>query len=332
MTDITNRDEAAYTTTNVAVSPLFDPVLPEHKPEYNILTLMKILLESKGNPFVLPTYFPNKTSPDLLVETYAKFAGKIVQEAPSYITVEAVSQKIREALRQQVRDAYGVNIPGTFGFSNSDGYIPIKLKEEMIAEVPKDLPFYACLVTPTEIPEVTEDTAKAHKRRASKGKINGDKDTMPLIEAGKPQKSVAGTTAAWLSDLNRLLLTHNYRRQPDIATTEMRILDYKVLDNQRNPQDYPHIVILCTVDLSFVLDVFVNNARLELFHYENQRVNTLSLPTSLKTDPTLGVVTTREFTQYGAGLAMALIKIRLLVQDARVKSKNQHVLSEITNS
>lgn len=301
---------------------IYNPVLAENQPTFNIITLLRLLLESKAQPSVLPTYFPNKIATDLLVETYAKCAHRIVYDSPSFSTEEQVAQGVREALRQKVRDATGVAIPGTFNKVNCamrGDWIPIRSDIPVIENGP--LPYYAIEVEAADLVSVNP-ALQLPVQTDAKGKL-------PKKVAVSKVKSVADTSANWLSQLNTLLKGHIYTRHPDVLTSTMRIVSYAVRSNQRNPQLYPQIVILCTADLSMVLDIYINNERMDVFHYANKGLNQITAPPSVKDDDFSGMITADEYAQYTLGLSLALLNIRSLLQTSRINARKTKVLPEI---
>jgi hypothetical protein len=299
---------------------IHNPVLAENRPTFNVVTLLRILLESKARPSALPTYAPNKVPVDLLLETYAKSAHLIVYDSPSFSTAEQINQSVRESLRQKVRDATGIAIPGTTGYDLYLQYVPIRHENDVLAPVDSDLPYYVVEAEAIEI--LPTGSSLLPVQTDIKGKL-------PKKVSPSQIKSVAGATANWLSQVNNFLKSHVYKRAPDLLTSEMRILDFSINRNQRNPQLFPHIVILCTADLAMVLDIFVNNTRMDVFHYANRGLNQVTAPVSVKDTTFSGLLTVQEFGQYNLGLALALLAIRHVVQGARITARKTKVLPEI---
>ena len=300
------------------------PVLAKNRLTFDPLALLRLLLASKArSTAVLPTYLPNKIAADALLEVYAKYAWRITYEAPSFETTEAIEQATRELLRQRVRNATGIVIPGTQPPESLPEMTPISMVGDVLADVAADLPQYAMETAAYAIlPEalstrVLQPTPVAAERVA------------PIRKGNAPTKSVAGATAKFLTSVNNLLRTHYYDRLPDLLTTEMRVVEFGIRPNQRNPQLYPRVSLLCTANLSMVLDIYINNERMNVFHYAGRGSNMVTAPMSVRSPTFHGLITVNEYNQYVTGLSLALLGLRTAIKDARRKAFNTKVLPEI---
>jgi hypothetical protein len=313
----------AYTTHGPSASES-GPVLAVNRLTFDPLALLRILLESKARgTSVLPTYLPNKIAADALLDVYAKDAFRITYEAPSYETTEMINQATRELLRQKVRNATGIAIPGTQPPESLPEMTPISIIGDSLVETASDLPQYvvetaAYAILPQALSErVLQPTPVAAERVA------------PLRKGNAPTKSVAGATAKFLTSVNTLLRTHYYDRLPDLLTTEMRVVEFGVRHNQRNPQLYPRVSLLCTANLSMVLDVYINNERLNVFHYAGRGSNMVTAPMSVRSPTFRGLITLAEYNQYVTGLSLALLALRDKIKEARRMAMTTKVLPEI---
>lgn len=281
---------------------------------YDMLTLIRLVMASGNKASILPTItgVSGKYSPDLLLELYEKYA-KGIQQAPVY---PQDGLEYKQLLCDRLREAYvarfNLSIPGTLGVSKVNNFIPLTVAGDPLAS---DTVYMASAV----------DTAYAREVPAVELRTR----TLPLPKHAKRNvKSVAGHTANWLSALNRFLLQKNYKRMPDVRTGEMRILAWEIRKNQRNPHLYPSVSLLCTANISMVLDIYVNTERLDVFNYARQLPNQPSIPRSLIDSPFAGVVTVNEFGQYVMGLGLAQLTIRISINSSVAKARKTKIMSE----
>lgn len=317
----------AYTTQGY--SPEVGPVLAENRIGFDPVKLLRVLLESKArNTTMLPTYLPNKFAVDALLDAYAKNAWRIVYSAPCFETNEMVQQHTRELLRQKVRNATGINIPGTFGAESLPEMIPIHTADDQLLDLPVDMARTQYVEEAAPV-NFTLLMPQAISDRIGQPTPMVADDNLPIRKPKGRMRSVAGATAHFLSGVNTFVRAHQYVRLPDLLTSEMRVVEFGIRANQRNPQLYPRISLLCTANLSMVLDVYVNNNRLDVFHYGGRGRNSVTAPMSVKNPTFAGLITLAEFSQYMTGLTMAMVTLRDVVRKAHLKALNTKTLPEI---
>lgn len=296
-----------YTTVNEDGSPVTEGTLPESvvlpsRPEVNILSMLQLMMESKlpaNQVGALATMVPGKWSPDLLVETYFKYANLVMKLPPQFSSIEQVQQTIRENLRQKVHNTTGINIPGTF--TTSYDFVPF------VTELDSALP--------VQLNEMLENLAGEYH-----------------IDCARPagtMQSVASVTADWLQRLRGIAFTHNYHKLPDILIQDTRAIEFGPRKNVRNPALYPKISLIATENLGFVFDIFINGEKLDVFAYGSQAPHQATVPPSLITGPFTGLLPVEEMAQYQRGLALALIKIRDVVLKARTEDRRTKTVAEV---
>jgi hypothetical protein len=305
-----------YTTTNedgtpvtVGIGSVGNVVTPT-RPGPNILTLLKLMMESNiPSSRLLPTLVSCKWSPDLLVDTYAKYSSWITKQPPHWSREEQVEQAMREALRQKISEETGLQIPGTIS--------PLAVVPFMMTADAVNMEQLETILA-NETSE--EDVAKFDFSRKSKE----DK------ESGAT-KTVASTTADWIQRVRTMLFNHNYKRLPDIVIQNTRVIEFGPKAGVRNPTLYPRVAFIVSANLSFIFDVFIDTHKLDVFAYGTQAPHTATIPPSLlESANNIGVLPVDEFAQYQRGLALALIQIRDIANKSRNEDKKSKTVADVT--
>lgn len=292
------------TFVDTRTSPIMGNVLPDNRPIFDMLTLLRLMVEYNAGTKALPTIIKldgMKYSPDLLVETYVKHASNVAIGAPFATGRDNAWQGAKQGLRLRAQQEKYIKTP--------------------LAENPE---FTVPLV---EGCDCASEYDFAKGKVASNRAVETDARAIPKTTPGG--KSVAATTATFLTSLNRFLLMKRYKRNRDVRTGEMRIISYSARPDVKNPHLYPAISFICTSNMSMVIDVFIANTRLEIFHYAGLQPNMPSVPRSIVESPYVGAITQNEMTSYVNGMHTALLTVRMVVLDAIIKARKTKTLAQV---